>query len=175
MKNKVGMIIAFILGAIIFSGIGAYAAIKFQANEIGYNTTSVADALDSMYQTMFSNNYSTEEKVVGKWIDGKPLYQRTFEIYKNGELNGWTSTSNVFTYNDGLDFIETLVSNVCMTSDGIITSYSPGTQSINYNTGIKRSGTDSFLIINNQYGEFKGNIAILTLQYTKTTDQPIGN
>jgi len=25
------------------------------------------------------NNYSTEEQIVGTWIDGKPLYQRTYE------------------------------------------------------------------------------------------------
>lgn len=25
-------------------------------------------------------NYSTNEQIVGRWIDGKPLYQRTFEV-----------------------------------------------------------------------------------------------
>lgn len=50
------------------------------ANQVEYNTTTVADALDSMYNTMFSNNYSTTEKVVGKWIDGKPVYQKTIVV-----------------------------------------------------------------------------------------------
>lgn len=27
---------------------------------------------------MFTNNYSTNEQRIGTWIDGKPLYQRTF-------------------------------------------------------------------------------------------------
>lgn len=33
--------------------------------------------------------YSTEEKVIGKWIDGKPLYQKTFYI-ESGLSNGMT-------------------------------------------------------------------------------------
>lgn len=35
-----------------------------------------------------TNNYSTTEKVVGKWIDGKPLYQRTFTLlnYEDNDL-----------------------------------------------------------------------------------------
>lgn len=29
-----------------------------------------------------NNNYSTEEQVVGKWIDGKPLYRKTYNTYE---------------------------------------------------------------------------------------------
>ena len=32
------------------------------------------------------NDYSTEEKVVGKWVDGKPLYRKTYNTYT--EENG---------------------------------------------------------------------------------------
>lgn len=79
-KNNLKMIIGILISVIISSSITAFAAIQISANQISYNTTSVADALDSMYQTMFSNNYSTTEKVVGKWINGKPLYQKTINI-----------------------------------------------------------------------------------------------
>ena len=27
-----------------------------------------------------ANNYSTTEKVIGKWIDGKPIYQKTYSL-----------------------------------------------------------------------------------------------
>lgn len=27
-----------------------------------------------------SNNYSTEEQAVGTWIDGKPIYRKTFQL-----------------------------------------------------------------------------------------------
>ena len=35
-----------------------------------------------------SNNFSTEEQIVGKWIDGKPLYQKTIDC---GALPNTTS------------------------------------------------------------------------------------
>ena len=37
-----------------------------------------------------SLNYSTEEQVVGTWIDGKPLYQKTYDI------TGISLTANVW-------------------------------------------------------------------------------
>lgn len=79
-EENIKLVFAIIISVVISSGITAFATIKAQANEIEYNTTTVADALDSMYQTMFSNNYSTTEKVVGKWIDGKPVYQKTITL-----------------------------------------------------------------------------------------------
>lgn len=37
-----------------------------------------------------SANYSLEEKVVGTWIDGKPLYQKTFtgKVNTNNQIDG---------------------------------------------------------------------------------------
>lgn len=89
-KLLVGMVIGIVL-----SGVGAYAAIKVNANEIGYNNTTVADQLDSIYQTMFSNNYSTAPKQVGKWIDDKPLYQRTIQLSLPTQSGAQSLTSNV--------------------------------------------------------------------------------
>lgn len=41
-----------------------------------------------------SDNYSFDEKVIGRWVDGKPLYQKTFEFSKTitGFANIWVST-----------------------------------------------------------------------------------
>lgn len=36
------------------------------------------------------NIYSTTEKVVGEWIDGKPLYQRTFELNLPSDITDYT-------------------------------------------------------------------------------------
>lgn len=33
-----------------------------------------------MMATNVSDNYSTEEKIIGTWIDGKPLYQKTLKL-----------------------------------------------------------------------------------------------
>ena len=43
-----------------------------------------------------SNNYSTEAKVIGKWIDGKPIYQKTF----SGTTDATNETTVVGTINN---------------------------------------------------------------------------
>lgn len=43
----------------------------------------------------YSHDYSTNEKVVGKWIDGSPVYEKTYDCGNNPvELvsNAWSNT-----------------------------------------------------------------------------------
>lgn len=79
----------YILGlitGIIVSGVTVYAVsnvvkdITFKAKNTNWKVGNVADALDSLYISKTTDNYSTNEKVVGTWVDGKPLYQKTFAI-----------------------------------------------------------------------------------------------
>lgn len=52
-----------------------------------------------------SNTYSTTEKVVGTWIDGKPIYRKAYSISGSLVQNAWTtltSLSNVATLTKGL-------------------------------------------------------------------------
>lgn len=47
----------------------------------GLNTDSLDDVTSGNIGTNFitpSTNYSTNEQIVGRWIDGKPIYQRTY-------------------------------------------------------------------------------------------------
>ena len=41
-----------------------------------------------MMSTNVSDSYSTDEKVVGVWLDGKPLYQKTFATTVPNNDNG---------------------------------------------------------------------------------------
>lgn len=52
-------------------------------------------------------NYSTNEFIVGKWIDGKDLYQRTIVLKQNDVLN-YTYSSNEFVacLPENIDFID---------------------------------------------------------------------
>ena len=53
---------------------------------------------DMSGQGVEANNFSTDEKVIGTWIDGKPLYQKTFEwTYANGSLIPNNAASLVIT------------------------------------------------------------------------------
>ncbi len=49
------------------------------------------------------NSYSTEEKVIGTWIDGKKLYQKTIYFDTNISMGNETTLTNDFSY------IETMV------------------------------------------------------------------
>jgi len=46
-------------------------------------------------------NYSTEEKVVGTWIDGKPIYSYTYVITSDVTIS-YNSWSNVFVYSGSI-------------------------------------------------------------------------
>lgn len=100
--------------------------------------------------------YSIEEKVIGTWIDGKPIYEKVFEI-------GSKSSAYTFT-------IENLDKIIDYTGNCIISDYSriiPFVQP-QYN---------NYVIIND-YKDGVVNLAtnltytdcVLVIQYTKTTD-----
>lgn len=101
-----------------------------------------------------SNNYSTEEQVVGTWIDGKPLYRKTIYI---------TNLSTQQSYG---------ISNV----DVIYVDYGHSFVSWDLNTLVYTPQRANFTINKTQgiiWGETSGLSdwkGYITLEYTKTTD-----
>ena len=112
-------------------------------------------------------NYSTEEKLIGTWIDGKPLYKKTI-LYK-GTINA-----------DSNAIIASTVSNI----DNVVliegTSYRQGSSG-NYYCNISEPQSSKQLV--NVYYEKNQNIFYIhcvatyvdttfqiTFKYTKTTD-----
>ena len=84
MKNNIKIILAFIVGGLVFGSIGTVLALTYKASDIVYspsdtswNVNTVGEAINSLALSKTSDNYSTEEQVVGTWIDGKPIYQKT--------------------------------------------------------------------------------------------------
>jgi len=80
----------------------------------GTNTFAVPDIggipMDSVYciavRNIYydpANYYSTGEQVVGKWIDGKPLYQRTYLLTSPTSIN---TSVNIGDLPDDYDFIK---------------------------------------------------------------------
>lgn len=158
-KSKIDLIIVvFITGIVCITGT-VYATTRFQANEIGYNTTTVADALDSMYQTMFSNNYSTTEKQVGTWLDGKPVYQiaianGSFSLDSSGS---WSNLPSAYSIPDLKQVTDAMV---LRTSDGSYTrDFALRPES---NGGLQYYITTGSITLTNA--------DVLIVQYTKTTD-----
>jgi len=107
--------------------------------------------------------YSEEEREVGVWTDGKPLYQKTYHF-------NITSSGETITVAQNLNYIDTLVSmkgimgNATMLPQGSRGSCSEqiwGSLS-NY----------SLTVFVGSGGDVKTGASHITLQYTKTTDTP---
>ena len=106
------------------------------------------------------HNYSTTEQVVGTWINGKPLYEKTFDLGSGGMAVSSSFTDSVIPSGN----IETIVSvvNACdLNSGGTIfwggiAAYLPTNANYVKLATDRNSGTST--------------IRYITLQYTKTTD-----
>ena len=155
LKKNIKWIVLVIVLMVIVSGVSVYATSRYLASDISYNSTNVASALNDLYsvsQIGVGNHYSTNEQVVGTWVDGKPLYQKT--ITGLNITLGWND--KYFAYNGS---VSPLVDNVDKIISGIGygSNFSmPVTVSTGTNWGIR--GVDTWTI------------NAITLQYTKTTD-----
>ena len=101
--------------------------------------------------------YSTDEKMIGRWIDGKPIYQKTFTFPSQVTLN---SNSWYVTNFDGSDIEHTISAFVYFDAGGMVF---PVYSDIDNNKiellqtrSAAMTGTGGFV-----------------LQYTKTTDSPV--
>ena len=101
-------------------------------------------------------NYSESEQIIGRWVDGKPIYQKTI-----------TNLSLAFTwssqYHTTTPVISPLISDVDKIINCIIYSQSPW-RAMPISATVRTDGNWVFVGIN----DFTANI--VTLQYTKTTD-----
>ena len=88
MKNKIILcLISFVIGVLFTAGVGTVLAITYQASDITYtptdntwNVTTVGEAINDLALSKTSDNYSSTEKIIGTWIDGKPIYSITINI-----------------------------------------------------------------------------------------------
>ncbi len=105
-----------------------------------------------------SNNYSTSEKIVGKWIDGKPLYQKTWTgLNVTPAYNSWTNVVDVSSINiDRIIAIKNLNradGHLLFDGGGLEFFMNNGYITAEYSLDINRRA-----------------IYTITIQYTKTTD-----
>lgn len=100
--------------------------------------------------------YSTDEKLIGRWIDGKPLYQRSTDFGSDKSV----SNSSWYTTTISKDNIEKIVSASGSSNTG---TYCPLLANCDQQTYVQllscRSGATQ--------------IRYVTLQYTKTTDSAV--
>lgn len=114
-----------------------------------------------------SNVYSEEEQVVGRWIDGRPIYRKTFQgIIPSDAVNDKTAIVGSI----GLAPNEICNMFGAINADGLWTPipYYKGQQ---YNTVFFVSGSTGN-IISNVGSNFAGKPFVFYVEYTKTTDEP---
>lgn len=99
--------------------------------------------------------YSTEERVVGVWIDNKPLYQKSYSL--NTTVRITNSGANITSYIDNASVIEQIVN---ASGNNISTAENQGT-----NLWVGRSSSSLMA-----YSAEGSDVDVITLWYTKTTD-----
>ena len=129
-----------------------------------YVTYQYTKTTDSAGTAVYAseNEYSTDETIVGKWIDGKPIYQRTWEI-SNATVNANTDTDVIV---DDASNVEKVI-NVF----GIYGSTDPfpfyaSNLSIR---GLKLRTSNKFVIRCTRTGSAFTSDFTVTFQYTKTS------
>lgn len=141
-------------------------------------TTDTAGSGTWTTQGGYAHHYSTTEQVIGTWIDGKPLYEKTIRIN-----SGITSGQNV-EYNHNIQNVDTIFiqeSFFTLNSSGTIryrrdnwqlSSVSTSSASVNGEwcvSAVDASDTKVRITIGSQVKSTVTEIAIV-VRYTKTTD-----
>lgn len=112
-----------------------------------------------------STNYLTDEQIVGTWIDGKPIYQKTVEF---GALPNKT-TKSVAHNIDNLDTVVDYNAVAKRSSDNNnIKLPIVNDSSINYQCSCAIVGAN--ISMESRNVDFSAFVANVTILYTKTTD-----
>ena len=138
-----------------------------QANDILKYNGDVSVNDDNLHE------YSTEEKVVGKWIDGKPIYEITYyneTPISSSTYNNFVSTGIIL---NNIDNIININATVIRDYGGKL-YYPIVYEDNNYKLIVRQHDINNSGNYNIEYCAFfsKNNIKNLTIiiQYTKTTD-----
>ena len=100
------------------------------------------------------NGYSTDEKRIGTWVDGKPIYRKV--------LNNLNISVTAFNYNATIDISDMNIDTIMPSTCGYDRSY--GNWRIAYWDVKSYEGKLAC------YPMHDGTINIIVLEYTKTTD-----
>lgn len=116
--------------------------------------------------------YSTEETVIGTWIDGKPLYRKVFVVtIPSFSDNNWVALNgttidelDTVCYINLVDIVDQSYFSFPYIDRVYFASVRYFKEKVSYTTG-------TGICFNGNIPDLVGNTAIVVLQYTKTTDQ----
>lgn len=166
----------------------------FTATDWGENTYKVYSTLkytktsDTAISIGSTTEYSTSEKVVGTWINGKPLYQKTVALtvptYVAGTSDAQGERLNYITNIERASIDNVFISRCdynCFENDAFLLGYG-GTLDITLTSGgafnelcrtwigIDETNTYIRICVRNKIPSLNGQQVYVTLQYTKTSN-----
>ena len=126
-------------------------------------TTDTAGSGTWTTQGTPTHHYSTSEKVIGAWIDGKPIYEKTVDC-------GYLSNNSAVSFPHGISNLKRVISHEggAINSSGVylpLPKVSPA--GLQYAVDIAVTSTDIVISTGNDRTDY---YAYVTLRYTKTTD-----
>lgn len=130
------------------------------------NKNSIVNAINEVNQNDINKStYSTTEQVVGKWINGKPIYRKVVNATK---ISGSTLLIPIKELNIDTIFFDRTHSYIVTTSAIVYPfPYNYANTSDTY-TACERDGNN--IKINSSEGAYSNGQIILVIEYTKTTD-----
>lgn len=108
--------------------------------------------------------YSTEEQVIGRWINGKPLYRRVIESPSPSQVNTWFYPLDIPDFDDGIS-----IRGIIGGCSGMMDTYSIPNKDVSVkfiNTSHGRVGVTTTSVTYTGRDRM-----LLIVEYTKTTDE----
>ena len=144
-----------------------------EVSGIGLNNDSIDDIANgdiSAGYVQSDKNYSTEEQIIGKWVNGKPIYQKT---YITTTPSTALSNDDVATLGISIDQLVSLEGVVTRTQNGSIYRYPINCligSASDYSADIRACWLRPTTIAM-KVGQYDVNQPVaITIKYTKTTD-----
>lgn len=145
------------------SNIHIYTSSDRSSYKNAYVTIQYTKTTDSAIKVGTGTDYSTEEQIIGTWIDGKPLYQKTIDF---GALpNNTTKSVNHNIQN--IDYVVNLFGAAYRSSDGIVNTL----PCYNHNVyGAELVSNSTSIMVTTFADRSTFSESYVTIQYTKSTD-----
>lgn len=138
----------------------------------GVTIDQVNEAIDNKLKNYIPKEiYSTEEQIIGVWINGKPLYRKVI-FTASGLYTNWTVIAPIIE-NAEMRKMEVSISLGTSFETLPLVLYYDGSvrimRVVYSSTGEQYGGSPGFIMLNNQ-NTWAGNPITIFAEYTKTTD-----
>lgn len=136
-------------------------------------TTDVAGSGSWTPQGVPTHHYSTDEQVIGTWIDGSTLYEKTIHINNGGNLNTGDNqfAHNISNFGRIINAKGNVIRGTGSLAKSMVIPYASAENNSGWDIGIYEfNSTVGYVKVGSSYvGDYILNDCYVTLQYTKSS------